>query len=102
MLLECLRPDDSFYTRDFGGFFLGEFFAFPNRDEFACFFDKEYLAVFFLVGIGIENQHRLFLIDAGKIVEVRVLDEGHHAVRVGRQDVVGEHNCDRVRLQQFA
>ena len=71
------------------GLCLTQFGSFPNGDLFIGLAHKEDLPVLFLEGIGEEKKQSLLLIDPRQIQQIPVLNEGHGAVGICRQDVVG-------------
>ena len=58
---------DALDAADVVGFVFCNFVTFPKLDFWSWFAEKKYLAMFLLIGIGIEEKNGLFLLDATEI-----------------------------------
>ena len=81
-------------------FVLGEFVALPKLGVGRRFAEKKKFPMLLIVGIGVEEQDGLFLLDAGKIKEVRIGDVAEGSVRVRGHHIVCVQEGQRTRPKQ--
>lgn len=98
---EIGKPFDIFDAGNSGGLFSGEFVAFPGRKMFIGFADEQNFAMIRIKRLRCDQQYGFFLMNAGEIKEVSVLNMAHRAVRVGGHNVVGVENGDGIREQRI-
>ena len=80
-------------------FFAGELVAFPQFILRGGFAQKKNFAMLLLIGVRIEQQDGLLLFDAGQVEQIRVGAHRQCAVGVGRENVVGIDDDQRVGKQ---
>ena len=100
--VEAVAPLDPLDAGPLAGLLLGQLLALPGGDLVVGLLDEQDLALPRVRGVRHHHQHRLLLVDAGQVVEVRVLAERHHPVGIGRADVVGMDDHDAPGLQHAA
>src|SRR6059058_4161794 len=98
--LESRKPFHSFDTGHLPGFLLGEFMSFPPFQVWIGLAQKENLALVLFVGLGIKQEDRFLLLDAGEIKKVGIWLEHQRAVCVRGQNVVGIESGQRIGQQQ--
>jgi hypothetical protein len=53
------------------------------------------------VGVGVNQEERFFLLNAGEIEEVGIGAQQRDTIGIGRQNVIAVHDGERVRKQQL-
>ena len=98
---EFREPADALDPASLSRFIPGKFMAFPKLQLRSRLTQKKNFPMFFLVGIRIEQQNRLLLLDATEIKQIGV---GRHAaapVSIGGEDIVGIDHSKGIGRYQF-
>ena len=52
--------------------------------------------MFFVIGFGIKQENALLLLHSGQIEEIRTGNQRKRTIRVGGENIVGVHHCQRI------
>lgn len=95
------QPFDRFNAGNGAGFGLGVLVPLPGAGFFVRLAQEQHLAQVLAERPGRDEQDGLLLLDAREIEQVGIGHQHQRAVGVGRQDVVGIDDGERIRGQQL-